>query len=67
MLLHKLLDNKALWTARVNARSHVRPGQHLELAIDTRSMHFFDPESGLSIGHKDAAAVAAEPVDTVAD
>ncbi len=62
-----LLDNKALWTARVNARSHVRPGERLELAIDTHSMHFFDPQSGLSIGHKDAATVAAEPADTVAD
>jgi multiple sugar transport system ATP-binding protein len=63
-----LLDNKALWTARVNARSHVRPGERLELAIDTRSLHFFDPQSGLSIGHKDAASVAVEqPADTVAD
>jgi multiple sugar transport system ATP-binding protein len=46
-----LLDNKALWTARVNARSHVRPGQDIELAIDTNSLHFFDPVSGLAIGH----------------
>jgi multiple sugar transport system ATP-binding protein len=52
-----LLDNKALWTARVNARSHVRPGQSLELAIDTHSMHFFDPESGLAIGHPDTPRV----------
>jgi multiple sugar transport system ATP-binding protein len=52
-----LLDNKALWTARVNARSHVRPGQSLELAIDTHSMHFFDPDSGLAIGHPDTPRV----------
>jgi multiple sugar transport system ATP-binding protein len=56
-----LTDNKALWTARVNARSHVRPGQSLDLAIDTSRLHFFDPESGLAIGHPEAAMV--EPVD----
>jgi multiple sugar transport system ATP-binding protein len=60
-----LLDNKALWTARVNARSHVRPGEHLELAIDTHSLHFFDPQSGLSIGHPDTIK-AGTPV-AVAD
>ncbi len=52
-----LTDNKALWTARVNARSRVRPGQSLELAVDTTRLHFFDPESGLAIGHPEAATV----------
>jgi multiple sugar transport system ATP-binding protein len=52
-----LADNKALWTARVNARSHVRPGQSLELAVDTSRLHFFDPESGLAIGHPEAAKI----------
>ncbi|MCW2858645.1 MAG: transporter related protein [Actinoallomurus sp.] len=55
-----LTDNKALWTARVNARSRVRSGQSLELAVDTSRLHFFDPESGLAIGHPEAAAI--EPV-----
>ncbi|MGP4028074.1 ABC transporter ATP-binding protein [Actinomadura sp. 3N407] len=50
-----LIDNKALWTARVNSRSHVRPGQHVDLAVDTRRLHFFDPSSGLAVGHPDAA------------
>jgi ABC-type sugar transport system ATPase subunit len=50
-----LIDNKALWTARVNSRSHVRPGQDVDLAVDTRRLHFFDPSSGLAIGHSDAA------------
>ncbi|GAB3661263.1 ABC transporter ATP-binding protein [Actinocorallia lasiicapitis] len=53
-----LLDNKALWTARVNARSRVRPGQELELGIDTHRLHFFDNNTGLAIGHPDAAAAA---------
>jgi multiple sugar transport system ATP-binding protein len=55
-----LIENKALWTARVNARSTVRPGQDLELGVDTRNLHFFDTDSGLAIGHADAAAVSVE-------
>jgi multiple sugar transport system ATP-binding protein len=47
-----LTGDKSLWTARVNARSHVRPGQSLELVIDTHNLHFFDTESGLAIGHE---------------
>jgi multiple sugar transport system ATP-binding protein len=45
-----LTGGKSLWTARVAARSKVRPGQPVELAVDTSSLQFFDPESGLSIG-----------------
>jgi multiple sugar transport system ATP-binding protein len=54
-----LADNKALWTARVNARSHVRPGQDIDLSIDTSRLHFFDTGTGLAIGHPEAATVAA--------
>ncbi|GII92247.1 ABC transporter ATP-binding protein [Sinosporangium siamense] len=46
-----LTSGKSLWTARVNARSHVRPGQNIELAVDTHNLHFFDSDSGLAIGH----------------
>jgi multiple sugar transport system ATP-binding protein len=46
-----LTGDKSLWTARVNARSHVRPGQSVDLVVDTHNMHFFDPSSGLAIGH----------------
>jgi multiple sugar transport system ATP-binding protein len=46
-----LAGGKSLWTARVSARSTVRPGQPLELAVDTRRLHFFDPTSGETIGH----------------
>ena len=41
---------KSLWTARVNARSQVRAGDRIELGVDTRNLHFFDPETGLAIG-----------------
>ncbi len=46
-----LAGGKSLWTARVSARSAVRSGQPLELAVDTSRLHFFDPVSGESIGH----------------
>jgi multiple sugar transport system ATP-binding protein len=58
-----LVENKALWTARVNARSHVRPGERLDLAVDTHNLHFFDPDSGLAVGHVAAHAVAATASD----
>ena len=45
---------RSLWTARVAARSKVRTGQPIELAVDTSNLQFFDPESGLSIGHSQA-------------
>jgi multiple sugar transport system ATP-binding protein len=48
-----LAGGKSLWTARVSARS-ARPGQPLELAVDTGKLHFFDPTTGESIGHLSA-------------
>ena len=56
-----LVGGKSLWTARVSARSAVRPNTNLELAIDTNQLQFFDADSGLSIGHPEASALAAEP------
>ena len=34
---------------RFGSRSHVREGEVAQVAVDTRSLHFFDPESGLGI------------------
>jgi multiple sugar transport system ATP-binding protein len=34
---------------RFGARSRVRPGDPVEVAVDTRALHFFDPDSGLGI------------------
>jgi multiple sugar transport system ATP-binding protein len=39
----------ATLVGRFGARSRVRPGQDVEVAVDTRSLHFFDPETGLGI------------------
>jgi multiple sugar transport system ATP-binding protein len=51
-----LYEGKSLWTARVNARSPVRAGDRIELGVDTRNLHFFDPDSGLAIGGTKIAA-----------
>jgi multiple sugar transport system ATP-binding protein len=59
-----LVGGKSLWTARVSARSGIRPGQPIELGVDTSNLQFFDPDSGLSIGHPQAAPAAAEQPGT---
>src|SRR6185436_1999311 len=38
--------SQALFTARVDARTHARVGDEIELAIDVRQCHFFDPQTG---------------------
>ncbi len=51
---------KSLWTARVAARSRIAAGDPVELAVDTSNLQFFDADTGLSIGHPQAAdAIAA--------
>src|SRR5215475_3011697 len=55
-----LAGGRSLWTARVSKESRVRHGGPLELSVDTRYLQFFDPGSGLSIGHPQAAATPAE-------
>src|SRR5690349_24485041 len=56
-----LVGGKSLWTARVSKESRVKHGEPLELAVNTRYLQFFDPGSGLSIGHPQATAGLAEP------
>ena len=57
-----LAGGKSMWTARVAARSRVQSGEPVELAVNTSNLQFFDPGSGLSIGHPHASpALAAEP------
>ncbi|HZQ89012.1 MAG TPA: sn-glycerol-3-phosphate ABC transporter ATP-binding protein UgpC [Gaiellaceae bacterium] len=42
-------EDNATLVGRFGARSRVRPGEPIEVAVDTRSLHFFDPQSGLGI------------------
>jgi multiple sugar transport system ATP-binding protein len=55
-----LIGGKSLWTARVSKESRVRHGAHLELSVDTRYLQFFDPPSGLSIGHPQATTALTD-------
>ena len=41
--------NTATLVGRFGARSRVRQGEPVEVAVDTRSLHFFDPRTGLGI------------------
>jgi len=50
-----MAGGKSQWTARVAARSQIRPGEQSELAVNSGSLQFFDAETGLSIGHPGAA------------
>jgi multiple sugar transport system ATP-binding protein len=54
-----LAGGKSLWTARVSKESRIRHGSPVELIVDTRYLQFFDPASGLSIGHPKATASLA--------
>ncbi len=45
----RAVRDTATLVGRFGARSRVRPGQPVEVAVDTRSLHFFDPETGLGI------------------
>jgi multiple sugar transport system ATP-binding protein len=55
-----LVGGKSLWTARVSKESRVKHGAPLELSVDTRYLQFFDPTSGLSIGHPKATTALAD-------
>jgi multiple sugar transport system ATP-binding protein len=42
-------EDTATFVGRFGPRSRVRADQPAEIAVDTRSLHFFDPETGLGI------------------
>jgi multiple sugar transport system ATP-binding protein len=42
-------DEGATMVGRFGARSRVRHGDSVEVAVDTRAIHFFDPDTGLGI------------------
>jgi multiple sugar transport system ATP-binding protein len=48
--------SESLLVGRFGARSRVREGDSTEVAVDTRSLHFFDPETGLGIYEAKGAA-----------
>jgi multiple sugar transport system ATP-binding protein len=42
-------DNEAVLVGRFGARTSVREGEAAEIAVDTRALHFFDPQTGVGI------------------
>jgi len=42
-------DEQATLVGRFGARSRVRVGDDVDVAVDTRALHFFDPHTGLGI------------------
>jgi multiple sugar transport system ATP-binding protein len=43
------VEPETTMVARFGARSRVREGETTEVAVDTRTLHFFDPETSLGI------------------
>ena len=54
-----LEENRAVFCARVDARTQARPGARVRLSVDPRRFHFFDPETSLAIGASKPAAAPA--------
>jgi multiple sugar transport system ATP-binding protein len=50
-------DNMTTLVGRFGNRSRVKPGEQIEVAVDTRELYFFDPETGLGI-FEDAPSAA---------
>jgi multiple sugar transport system ATP-binding protein len=42
-------EGKTVLVGRFGARSKAKEGEGVEVAVDTRALHFFDPETGLGI------------------
>jgi multiple sugar transport system ATP-binding protein len=42
-------EDHATLVGRFGARSRVRVGDAVEVAVDTRALHFFDPQTGSGI------------------
>ena len=42
-------DQRAQFTARVDGRKRVSPGDEVDLAVDTGRFHFFEPETGSNL------------------
>jgi multiple sugar transport system ATP-binding protein len=48
-LQERAKEAKTGFVAQLNPRTSAREGEKLELFVDTKRLHFFDPESGLGI------------------
>jgi multiple sugar transport system ATP-binding protein len=62
-----LAAENALFTARVDPRTRAHVGEPLELAVDPRRFHFFDPGTGARLGGKASPPATAPPVPVAAE
>jgi len=46
--------------ARLSPHSSVREGETAEVVVDTRQLHFFDPETGLGIYDQNPTATGGQ-------
>jgi multiple sugar transport system ATP-binding protein len=46
--------SESLWTARVKPKTSARPGRAIDLAVDTSTLYWFDPDSGQAIARQAA-------------
>jgi multiple sugar transport system ATP-binding protein len=44
-----IADDRAVWNARVDAKTAARVGARMRLAVDASHLYFFDPDSGASL------------------
>ncbi len=54
-----LAEERTLFTARVDPRTHLRAGQRAMLAVDPARFHFFDPGTGQALPLRGAGTPAA--------
>jgi multiple sugar transport system ATP-binding protein len=54
-----IADDRAVWNARVQSKTHAQAGSRIRLAVDTSHLYFFDPDSGASLTTGARAAAAA--------
>ena len=53
-----IAGDRAVWNARVNAKTPARVGARMRLAVDASHLYFFDPDSGASLTAAREAAPA---------
>ncbi len=53
-------ESRCRFCARVDARTHCRPGDSIRLSVDPTRFHYFDPQSGLAVGSGAAVPMTAE-------
>ncbi len=61
-------DQRAQFTARVDGRKRVLPGDEVDLAVDSGRFHFFEPETGVTLASGALAGAALSvPARQLAD